>query len=52
MIKDLFHTPPIYKAKVVLSWKEDAAAQKRRLISAPGATATGDAAAKKGTGFV
>eukprot|EP00088_Acartia_fossae_P057066 TRINITY_DN6651_c0_g1_i8.p1 TRINITY_DN6651_c0_g1~~TRINITY_DN6651_c0_g1_i8.p1 ORF type:complete len:312 (+),score=118.37 TRINITY_DN6651_c0_g1_i8:40-936(+) len=45
MIKDLFHSPPIYKAKVVLSWKEEAAAQKRRLISAP---ATGGDAAKKG----
>ena len=23
LIRDLFHTPPIFKAKVTLSWKED-----------------------------
>ena len=39
MIKDLFHSPPIYKANIHLSWKEGDAksAQKRRLISAPAA---------------
>jgi hypothetical protein len=54
MIKDLFHSPPIYKANVHLSWKEGDAksAQKRRLISAPAAAeakpgAAGAAGGKK-----
>jgi len=56
MIKDLFHSPPIYKANIHLSWKEGDAksAQKRRLISAPAAadrpgTAAGPKKAKQPT---
>jgi len=39
MIRDIMHTPPIYKANIRLSWKDGTAtaAQKRKLISAPGA---------------
>jgi len=43
MIRDLFHTPPHFKAGIVLSWKpvdgKGRLAEKRRLISAPTAAA-------------
>ena len=48
MIKDLFHSPPHYKANVVLSWKPrdgkgKAGAEKRRLVAAaPAATKAAD----------
>lgn len=50
MIKDLFHSPPIYKSSIHLSWKEGDAktAQKRRLISAPSASAGDNAGAANG----
>ena len=44
MIKDLFHTPPHYKANITLSWRPAGRlAEKRRLITAP-ATAASKAA--------
>jgi len=47
MIKDLFHIPPMYKANIRLSWRDNTTAQKRKLISAPGAANTDSSSAKK-----
>jgi len=42
MIRDLFHSPPHYKANIALSWREGSKgrmAEKRRMITGPGAAA-------------